>query len=479
MTTRSYERSLLKPHRYSSYAQQLSFLVGDYLAIVLGQYLAYEVRNSLPLPHLLHSSPIYMWCIVPLVFISFLLYGDSYKYSASLTSRIKKITKSILYGLIFIIFFMYLGQVSHDVSRLYVGLSGIFILFFVFWVRYMLAKFLTKIQVLMVPAIIIGAGKTAALIEPKITKAGRYCIYGYFDDQPGHNRITRSYKCLGSFSRIEDYLKNNRIHTAFIMTPGLTGKQLVHLINQVQPYVKHVSYAPDLVGAPVGNITVEDYFDEQLVLLKVSNNLKRLSNRIIKRLFDLLLSLIGSIIIAAVGVFIATLIFIDDPGPVIYAHRRVGKNGKEFNCYKFRSMVLDSDRKLAEYLASHPEAKVEWERDFKLKDDPRVTKIGAFLRKTSLDELPQIINVLKGDMSLVGPRPITKEEVPKYGVYIKDFYMVLPGITGLWQVSGRSDTTYEERVQMDSWYVRNWSVWLDLVLLLKTFAVIKSFKGAY
>lgn len=167
------------------------------------------------------------------------------------------------------------------------------------------------------------------------------------------------------------------------------------------------------------------------------------------------------------------------PGPVVFAHKRLGRNGKHFPCYKFRSMVQNSQEVLEAYLYSNPEAQKEWNENFKLKNDPRITKVGAFLRKTSLDELPQLWNVLVGDMSLVGPRPIIDAEVEKYGIYIDDFYMVRPGITGLWQVSGRSDTTYEERVQMDSWYVRNWSVWLDLIYLLRTVSIVLLRKGAY
>lgn len=141
--------------------------------------------------------------------------------------------------------------------------------------------------------------------------------------------------------------------------------------------------------------------------------------------------------------------------------------------------MFDAEGALKKYLAIHPEAQEEWGRNFKLKDDPRITKIGRFLRKTSLDELPQLWNVLVGDMSLVGPRPIVKDEIVKYGTYINDFYLVPPGITGVWQVSGRSDTTYDERVQMDSWYVHNWSVWIDIVYLVKTVLAVVKGKGAY
>ena len=170
---------------------------------------------------------------------------------------------------------------------------------------------------------------------------------------------------------------------------------------------------------------------------------------------------------------------IDNKGRIIFAHRRVGKGGKLFPCYKFQSMVPDAQKRLEEYLAENPEARKEWEESFKLTNDPRVTKLGAFLRKTSLDELPQLWNVLMGDMSLVGPRPIVTKEIERYGDYIREYYMVPPGITGMWQVNGRSDTTYEERVAMDTWYVRNWSIWIDLVYLFKTVKTVFTGKGAY
>ena len=142
-------------------------------------------------------------------------------------------------------------------------------------------------------------------------------------------------------------------------------------------------------------------------------------------------------------------------------------------------MVPDAEARLKEYIAKNPAAKKEWEETFKLEHDPRVTKLGAFLRRTSLDELPQMLNVLKGEMSLVGPRPVVAKEIEKYGENIREYYMVRPGITGMWQASGRSDTTYEERVEMDTWYVRNWSIWIDLMYLFKTFKAVIESKGAY
>ena len=168
-----------------------------------------------------------------------------------------------------------------------------------------------------------------------------------------------------------------------------------------------------------------------------------------------------------------------DGGNVFYNSPRVGYKGKEFACYKFRTMVLNGDEILSNYLANDKEAKEHWEKYFKLKNDPRVTRIGKFLRKTSLDELPQLLNVLKGDMSLVGPRPILPSEINSYGDYFGYYSEVKPGITGLWQISGRNHIDFAYRIRLDVWYIKNWSFWYDLVILLKTIPVVFKQQGAY
>ena len=206
---------------------------------------------------------------------------------------------------------------------------------------------------------------------------------------------------------------------------------------------------------------------------------KSISN-LAKNIFDFSLTAVGTICISPLLVYIAYRIKKEDPGPVFFAHERIGKDGKPFPCYKFRSMVTNSQEMLQKYLAENPAAKEEWEREFKLKNDPRVTPIGKVLRRTSLDELPQIFNVLRGEMSLVGPRPVIQEELDKYyGETAKLYCTVKPGITGLWQVSGRSDTTYDERVALDASYIENRSLWGDIVILWKTIAVVALKKGAY
>ena len=251
------------------------------------------------------------------------------------------------------------------------------------------------------------------------------------------------------------------------------------IITGIQPRVRNISFIPDLIGTPMASVDASILFSEKILMLNLRNNLSRVYNRIFKRIFDLTLTIIGGIIISPILLLIAIATCISNGGGIIFAHRRVGMYGKTFNCYKFQTMVKNADKVLEKYLAENPEARREWEETFKLTNDPRVTKLGNFLRRTSLDELPQLWNVILGDMSLVGPRPIIEEEVPRYGKNIREYYMVLPGITGMWQVSGRSDTTYPERVAMDTWYVRNWSVWIDIMYLFKTVKAVLTGRGAY
>ena len=201
--------------------------------------------------------------------------------------------------------------------------------------------------------------------------------------------------------------------------------------------------------------------------------------KFIKYILDFILAFAGIIILSPVYLYIAYKIKKEDGGKIIYAYDCVGKNGKIFKCYKFRSMIENSQEVLEEYLKNNLEAKEEWETFYKLKNDPRITKVGQKLRKSSLDELPQLFNVLKCDMSLVGPRQIVKDEIVKFGKHIESYYSVRPGITGYWQVSGRSEVDYKTRVEMTVWYINNWSLWLDIKILFKTINVVLKKTGAY
>jgi exopolysaccharide production protein ExoY len=185
------------------------------------------------------------------------------------------------------------------------------------------------------------------------------------------------------------------------------------------------------------------------------------------------------ILLVPIFLFIAFVIKLRDYGPVFFKHQRVGSNGKPFWCIKFRTMAVNSEQALAEYLASNEHAAQEWTATQKLKNDPRITPFGRSLRKTSLDELPQLLNILKGEMSLVGPRPIVSSELPKYGHSISHYLCARPGLTGAWQVSGRNDVDYRSRVMLDRQYVENWNFCTDLLIIAKTFRTVLNGRGCY
>lgn len=210
-----------------------------------------------------------------------------------------------------------------------------------------------------------------------------------------------------------------------------------------------------------------------------THNLTRKGSLFAKRLIDLFLIFVSLPIVFPVMLILAILVKLTSKGPIFYGHKRVGKNGKEIKCWKFRSMYNNSQEMLEKILATDPVRKAEWEKDRKFIDDPRVTNFGKFLRKTSLDELPQLFNIFIGQMSFVGPRPVTQSEIEKYGDSADFVLSVTPGLSGMWQISGRSDTGYEERINLDTYYIQNWSVWLDIWIIIKTIWVVIRGKGAY
>jgi UDP-galactose-lipid carrier transferase len=242
--------------------------------------------------------------------------------------------------------------------------------------------------------------------------------------------------------------------------------------------VRNISVIPALRGVPLYNTEVTHFFSHEVMMLRLNNNLVRRYSRLLKRTFDIVVSSMLLILLAPLFIYIGWKVTRDGGVPT-YGHERIGFNGKKFKCLKFRSMIMNSKEVLSELLASSAEAKAEWDKDFKLKNDPRITTIGGFLRKSSLDELPQLWNVFKGEMSLVGPRPIIEEELARYNEDRAYYLMAKPGMTGLWQVSGRNDVDYDTRIYFDSWYVKNWSLWTDIAILFKTVGVVFNRDGAY
>jgi undecaprenyl-phosphate galactose phosphotransferase len=252
------------------------------------------------------------------------------------------------------------------------------------------------------------------------------------------------------------------------------------LIDQLVGADIAVAIVPSLRRLPLYGLSTNYFFGKDLLLLQVRNNLARLPQRIFKRSLDIVGASILGVLLMPAFLFFAFEIWREDHGPVFFRQTRVGRNGRDFTCWKFRTMVVDAEDQMARWEKENPVLLARYcESNFKLQADPRVTRVGAWMRRKSLDELPQLINVLLGDMSLVGPRPLLRRELPDYGAVISLYERVRPGITGLWQISGRSHTTFAERVSYDEWYIKNWTVWYDLVIMLQTVWVLVRADGAY
>ncbi len=254
--------------------------------------------------------------------------------------------------------------------------------------------------------------------------------------------------------------------------------KLEEVVRKLSRFCPNMIIVPPTRGLPLWGMESLHSFSHEVLLLRARNSLFRFSSRFIKRAFDIATS--GILLVLLFPLFLILFYKVKQTGDkVFFGHQRIGVSGVSFPCYKFRTMVTNSAEVLERLLRENPTMREEWEREFKLKDDPRITAIGHFLRRTSLDELPQLWNVLRGDMSLVGPRPVVEAELEKYGDDVDYYLHVKPGMTGLWQVSGRNDVDYETRVALDAWYVRNWSLWNDLVILIKTIRVVLQRDGAY
>lgn len=262
-----------------------------------------------------------------------------------------------------------------------------------------------------------------------------------------------------------------------VLAPGAGGpadaRATEALVRQRVPF----AVMPEPDGLPVLGCERTAFFAHETVMLSYRNNLERPTARLAKVAFDLAAAALMLAVLAPPMLVIAALVKLDG-GPVLFAHPRVGAGGRAFRCLKFRTMVVDGDAVLRRLLAADPAAAAEWASTRKLRCDPRVTRVGAVLRALSLDELPQLFNVLRLEMSLVGPRPIVRQEAAFYGDRIEYYYETRPGLTGLWQVSGRSDTSYDQRVRLDTWYVKNWTIWHDLAILAKTVPAVLNRRGA-
>ncbi len=462
------------------YANAAVFLLLDYLAIVAADAQAVWMRN-LFFPAKTYLLLPYGKLWLPLLFLLFLYRSGVYLKMQPALRTVQEIFYAVCCGMITCVLLLYFLKASLLASRFYIVALFFFTLLNLYLLRYSVGKLLKKSGVFCEPVLLLGAGKTAErVLEYVQNDVGyRYKILGFLDDHPQSEELTKTFRPLGKLEEARRIVEQTGVQTVLITAPGLEKEKLQRLINELQPIVRNIAFVPDLIGTPLASAEIDVLFSEEILLLKIKNNLARRHNQLLKRSFDLLATVVGGTLILPFLLGLALIVAADNKGRILFAHRRIGREGKAFSCYKFQTMVENAQEKLEGYLKENEQAKKEWEENFKLTNDPRVTKLGNFLRRTSLDELPQLWNVLKGEMSLVGPRPIVTKEIAKYGENIREYYQVRPGITGMWQASGRSDTTYEERIRMDTWYVRNWSLWIDLLYLYKTVKIVATGKGAY
>lgn len=267
---------------------------------------------------------------------------------------------------------------------------------------------------------------------------------------------------------------------AIVAAEDMQSEHFSDIVQRLLEVNIPVAIIPSFTRLPLAGVTTNYFFGHNILLLQVRSNVQRLPWRAVKRMFDIVASVILLVLLLPVFIAVAIAIKRTDLGPATYSQRRIGRHGRSFPCFKFRTMVSDADECLKRWSIENPALYDEYLKTFKLKNDPRITPIGHWLRRTSLDELPQLWNVIRGDMSLVGPRPVILKELQDYyGAAAQLYVRTRPGITGLWQVSGRSDTSYEQRVILDEWYILNWSFWYDIVILIQTARIVVTGKGAF
>lgn len=329
------------------------------------------------------------------------------------------------------------------------------------------------------PAVLLGAGETGRRILHNLNRHHEMGLkpVAFLDDslKPGGKTVD-GLPVLGGRDTAPYVLDEYPGAWIIICDPTLSQEELDEIMDAINPAFTRVITMHDILdnlciyGTAIDTVGIPK--------LEASRKLFDARRRKVKRTVDLICGSVACLFLLPLFVLISLLIKLESKGPIIFKHERIGAGGEPFMVYKFRTMVQDADKLLKRYLEEHPELKEEWEKDHKLRHEPRLTRLGRILRVLSLDEMPQFINILKGEMSLVGPRPIVRDEIAKIEDWYQLYKQVPPGLTGLWQVSGRNDTSYAERARLNAYYIRNWSVWLDLYIMLKTPAAVLSCRGA-
>ncbi len=464
-----------------------AFLLSDLLFYFVSIEIGYKIRSAIgtifpKLPEfIIPLNFVFSQIWIPAIFVFCFFYNGLYTKIRDFWSDLEAILKSFFLSTILVFSVISFIKYSDRLSRLHLLFSFSTYLLLYPIQRYFLKRILNRIKLGIKQILIIGITEGSISLAKFIQNDPylSYQILGFWDRRHEKRDLFLNGKRIKVFKAkdIERLLKKLNIDTLIISEKYLNSTEFISLLRR---NTKNILFIPN--GNPM--FIYETYLFSTLysnsLVFSFKNNLKEPLNVFIKRTFDIFFSLAIMPFALLIMAIIAILIKLDSPGPVIFKQEREGKGGRKIKIYKFRTMHKEAERILEDYLKKNPDAKVEWEKYRKLKDDPRITRIGKFLRRTSLDELPQLFNVIKGDMSLVGPRPVTKEEIEKYYKDLSMFYYeVKPGITGLWQISGRNRLTYEQRVMLDTMYVINWSIWRDIIILIKTIKAFTKMEGAY
>ncbi len=447
----------------------------DIVLIYVSFKLARLVRLSI-LPEIFDAFPktmpfnrlLEIWWILP-VWIFFFLYEDIYSNKHSVWDEAKAIFKVTIFSTAGIFIIVSVGQLSQDVSRTFIVLMGLFSLPIHIAGRHIIRKILRNEGFFKKSVLILGAGETGAwILDALLTETNvNYMIKGFLDDDQSKTGTNiNGVRVLGTTDIADEIITSHGITDIFIAMPKSGAGYIQEIVNNLQHKVARTFIVPELTGVAVLGVTLHHFTDHQAFALEVKNNLDNLASVIIKRAFDIIAGICLLPFLALPMLLISIAIRIDSKGQAILSQERIGKIGNIFKCFKFRTMHINADEMLEDILKSDPEAREEWEQGWKLKNDPRITRVGNFLRKGYLDELPQIFNVLIGNMSLVGPRPYLPREEDTIRDYTHKILLIPPGITGLWQVSGKQSNEY--RIHLDLWYIRNWNLWLDIIILFKT-----------
>jgi Undecaprenyl-phosphate galactose phosphotransferase WbaP len=446
-------------------------------AFAVGSLVFWEIRHSENLfRSFFNWSSIYL-TIVPIGIAWFYLKGH-YTRRWPFWDELRGVCQVLVFLAVIEGALIFLTKSSFSRILFATAFSSIFLLLpayrlFVKWLLNLLGKW-------KVPTAIVGRGENAidVLHALQSERLMGFDVRFFLQTNPADGEECNGLPVLPKTEDLEAMLSEKKISCVVVALDTDDADGNKSMIERLHHFTLDLYVVPAMRGVPLYGMQIHHFFRHEVIMMRVRNNLLRPVVRFFKRAFDIIGSIILLVLLAPLLVLLGLLVC-RDGGPMFFSHNRVGLSGDSFNCLKFRSMVTNAEEILQQLLDSDPHAKAEWEKDFKLRKDPRITWVGSFLRRYSLDELPQLWNVLKGEMSLVGPRPLVGEELERYGGQVDYYLQVRPGMTGLWQVSGRNNVDYSHRVYLDVWYVKNWSLWYDIAILFKTFKVVLGKKGAY